>query len=231
MGLERALCMSPDEQAAHLVHGPARTFALAGGGLPPASLTCGATRDWLRGMRDSAYALITLLSVHAPAAFYPSQAVAGAVAGAVFAELPHMHDRHVRQLLHMTVRPVLGRCPGAHRALWHAALTANLVTHMHGRLSAGWARVKGSAGASSNKSGENGSGNGNGNGNITSTHLAAEGGGSGVNTGGGSAVVEDLIAERVTRDLTRDHCALLELIAIPEGTFGRKTKVGLYKLV
>jgi len=29
-------------------------------------------------------------------------------------------------------------------------------------------------------------------------------------------VVEDLIADRVTRDLTRDHCALLELVAIPE---------------
>lgn len=62
LGLSRALAMSPDEQAAHLVHGPARTFALAGGGMPPASATAMAARDWLRCLRDSAYAMITLLS-------------------------------------------------------------------------------------------------------------------------------------------------------------------------
>jgi|TARA_B110001469_G_scaffold58247_1_gene55957 exportin-5 len=42
--------------------------------------------------------------------------------------------------------------------------------------------------------------------------------------GGGAAAVAELVADRVTRDLTRDHCALLELLAAPEGTFGRKTK-------
>lgn len=213
-GLERALCMSPEEQASHLVHGPARTYVLAGGGLPLASPTVDATRDWLRGLRDSAYAIFTLLSVHAPASFYPSRQVAVAVAAAVYSELPHMHDRHVRQCLHMVIRPIVGRCPASHRGLWHAALTATLVPHMHERLAAGWERVKASAAGAIGAKAQ--------------TDLAASlGGGArgeGVNTGGGSAVVEDLIAERVTRDLTRDHCALLELIATPEGTFGRKTK-------
>ena len=37
-------------------------------------------------------------------------------------------------------------------------------------------------------------------------------------------MIEDLIGERVTRDLARDHSAILELLAVPEGTFGRKTR-------
>ena len=218
VGLDRALCMSPDEQAAHLVHGPARTFALGGGGLPPASETTTAARNWLRGVRDSAYANVALLSSHAPAAFYPSPAVAASVGRAVFADIEHMHDRHARVMIHMVVRPVLGRCPAAHRALWHGALTAGLAPHMHGRLSAAWSRVRTAAGE---KKGDGGNDD-----DVTDEAFAAAAGlgGGGVNTGGGSAAVEDLIVERVTRDLTRDHCALLELIAIPEGTFGRKTR-------
>lgn len=217
-GLDRALCMSPDEQAAHLVHGPARTFALGGGGLPPASETTTAARNWLRGLRDSAYANIALLSSHAPAAFYPSPAVAASVGRAIFADVEHMHDRHARVMIHMVVRPVLGRCPAAHRALWHGALTAGLVPHMHGRLCAAWSRVRTAAGEKKADGGDDDD--------VTDEAFAAAAGlgGGGVNTGGGSAAVEDLIVERVTRDLTRDHCALLELIAIPEGTFGRKTR-------
>lgn len=58
--------------------------------------------------------------MHAPAAFYPSREVAAAAARAVYAELPSMHDRHVRAALHTVVRPVLGRCPAAHRGVWQA---------------------------------------------------------------------------------------------------------------
>ena len=64
-----------------------------------------------------------MLSSHAPAAFYPSPAVAASVGRAIFADIEHMHDRHARVMIHMVVRPVLGRCPAAHRAL-STALTA-----------------------------------------------------------------------------------------------------------
>ena len=79
--------------------------------------------------------------------------------------------------------------------------------------------------AGSNRAGEK-KGDGGNDDDVTDEAFAAAAGlgGGGVNTGGGSAAVEDLIVERVTRDLSRDHCALLELIAIPEGTFGRKTR-------
>ena len=218
LGLDRALCMSPEEQAAHLVHGPARTFALEGGGMPPASDTADAARNFLRGMRDSAYALVQLLSVHAPGAFYPNRAAAAAVGAAAFHELGHMHDRHARVLLHTLVRPVLGRCPAAHRPIWHAALTAGLLPHMHERLAGSWARVKASG---------VGKAGGGGGGMMEDDDGAFDAGAlavGGVNTGGGSAVIEDLIGERVTRDLARDHSAILELLAVPEGTFGRKTR-------
>ena len=217
LGLDRALCMSPEEQAAHLVHGPARTFALEGGGMPPASDTADAARNFLRGMRDSAYALVQLLSVHAPGAFYPNQAAAAAVGAAVFHELGHMHDRHARVLLHTLVRPVLGRCPAAHRPIWHAALTAGLLPHMHERLAGSWARVKASG---VGKAGGGGGMMEDDDGAFDAGALAV----GGVNTGGGSAVIEDLIGERVTRDLARDQSAILELLAVPEGTFGRKTR-------
>jgi exportin-5 len=218
VGLDRALAMSPEEQAAHLVHGPARTFALSGGGSPPPSATVTATRDWLRGLRDAAYAMMTLLSTHAPGAFYPSESVARAVSDAAYRDLQHMHDRHARFLLHALARPVLGRCPAAHRPLWHAALTSTLSPMMTERLARAWAKVKAATELSKEERERD------------LTHAAGAGGvsgggsGGGENTGGGSIVLEDLIHERVTRDLSRDYCALLELIAIPEGTFGRKTK-------
>ena len=216
LGLDRALCMSPEEQGAHLVHGPARTFALEGGGVAAASETAEAARNFLRGLRDSAYALVQLLSVHAPAAFYANQAVANAVGAAAYHELAHMHDRHVRVLLHTLVRPVLGRCPASRRPTWHAALTAHLLPHMHERLVTSWSRVKASGVGKAS-----GGGLDDDDGAVFDAGAVAVGG---VNTGGGSAVIEDLIGERVTRDLARDHSAILELLAVPEGTFGRKTR-------
>ena len=80
LGLERALEMSPDECAAHLVHGPAKQFALQGGGLPPESETASSARSWLRGLRDSAYAVVAPLAVHAPGAFYLGRRRGGGVA-------------------------------------------------------------------------------------------------------------------------------------------------------
>jgi hypothetical protein len=211
LGLERALEMSPEENAAHLVHGPAKQFALLGGGLPPESETVSSARSWLRGLRDSAYATVALLAVHAPGAFYPSDAVAAAVSRAAHFDIKSARDRHARALVHTVARPVLSRCPASHRARWHAALTTGLVPHMHERLSSAWARSRREASAAENVFGgvEDGE----------AAAFAAS-----LGAGGGAAAVAELVSDRVTRDLTRDHCALLELLAAPEGTFGRKTK-------
>ncbi len=234
LGLRAALAMSPEEQAAHLVHGPARSFALAGGGAPPASATAAAARDWLRGLRDSAHACVALLAQHAPGAFYPNPAVASATARIAYADLEHARDRHARAAIHAVARPTLGRCPSAHRAAWHAALTAALVPHMHRRLGEAWARVA-ERQREDRERGVDVEGGGFDFQDAISGGAGAATGGNGRqppnirgddNTGGGAEALEDLIAERVTRDLARDHCALLELIAIPEGTFGRKTKSG-----
>ena len=214
LGLERALEMSPDENAAHLVHGPAKQFALSGGGLPPESETVGSARGWLRGLRDSAYATVALLAVHAPGAFYPSDAVAAAVSRAAHGDLASARDRHARALVHTVVRPVLGRCPAAHRARWHAALTAGLVPHMRERLQAAWARSR--RGSETHERSFGGDAR---DGEEAAFAAAAS-------AGAGAAAVAELVSDRVTRDLTRDHCALLELLAAPEGTFGRKTKGG-----
>ena len=211
LGLERALEMSPEENAAHLVHGPAKQFALLGGGLPPESETVSSARSWLRGLRDSAYATVALLAVHAPGAFYPSDAVAAAVSRAAHFDIASARDRHARALVHTVARPVLSRCPASHRARWHAALTTGLVPHMHERLVSAWARSRREASAAENVFGgvEDGE----------AAAFAAS-----LGAGGGAAAVAELVSDRVTRDLTRDHCALLELLAAPEGTFGRKTK-------
>lgn len=210
-GIERCLEMSPDEQAAHLIHGPAKAFALSGGGLAPETQTASSTRSWLRGLRDSAYAVTALLAIHAPASFYASDAVASSVSRAVHCDLAHARDRHARALLHTVVRPILGRCPAAHRQRWHAALTTGLVPHMHERLAAAWDRGRKNSQNDENPFASDMDGE------DLSFAAAAL-------AGGGAAAVAELVADRVTRDLTRDHCALLELLAAPEGTFGRKTK-------
>ena len=211
-GLERCLEMSPDENAAHLIHGPAKVFALSGGGLPPDSQTTASARSWLRGLRDSAYAVTALLAIHAPGAFYASDAVAASVSRSAHCELPHARDRHARALVHTVIRPVLGRCPAQHRQRWHAALTTGLVPHMHERLTSAWSRSRKSKDGDENQN------------NVFDMDGDDLSFAAAASAGGGAAAVAELVSDRVTRDLTRDHCALLELIAAPEGTFGRKTK-------
>jgi len=197
VGLSKSLDMSPEERAAYLVHGPARARILdseeAG-----VTQTVAAARDWMRCLRDCSYSVFALFSVHASAAFYPSPQIASTCGASVLAHLPHMELRHLRQCIHATVRPIIGRCPASYRNLWYSALVNPLCASLHDRLSAGWMDSSVvNAQATMDKSEDEES--------------------SGVR-------VDDLINERILRDVTRDHCALLAIIAAPEGTFGRRTK-------
>lgn len=198
-GLGAALNMSPEERAAYLIHGPARTHVLSEEDIGSAA---SAARDWMRCLRDCSYSTFSLFSVHASGAFYPSQALAAACSSSMLAHLPHMELRHIRQCVHAAVRPIMGRCPMAHRALWQAALVNPLCASLHDRLAAAWmdTRVV----------------------NATKTMDKREDDDDSLD----GTEVEDLISERILREVTRDHCALLANVASPEGTFGRKTKGG-----
>ena len=195
-GLGASVLMSPEEKAAYLTHGPARTAVLSDED-EGTSATAAASRDWMRCLRDCSYSVFTMLSIHAPAAFYPNQALASACGNSLLAHLPYMDLRHVRQAVHAAVRPIIGRCPPAHRPMWHAALVNPLCAVMHEKLAAAWMdkRVV----------------------NATKDMDNHEGDGEDVQ-------VDDLISERILRDVTRDVCAVLALVAAPDGTFGRKTK-------
>ncbi len=197
VGLGGALHMSPEEKAAYLIHGPARAQVLseeeAG-----SNTTTSASRDWMRCLRDCSYSIFALFSIHAPAAFYPNEALANACEASLLAHLQYMDLRHVRQAVHAVVRQIMGRCPAAHRALWQAKLVNPLCASLHDRLSAGWMDTKVV--------------------NATKTmdkHDEDEIDG---------VQVDDLISERILRDVTRDHCALLAIVAAPEGTYGRKSR-------
>ena len=197
-GLGAALGMSPEEKAAYLIHGPARTQVL-NEEEPGTSTTASASRDWMRCLRDCSYSVFTLFSIHAPAAFYPNQALASACGGSILADLPYMELRHVRQVVHAAVRPIMGRCPAAHRAMWQTALVNPLCAALHDRLAKEWANTR-----------------------VVNATKAQERGDEDDETDG--VEVNDLISERILRDITRDHCAMLAIVAAPEGTFGRKTK-------
>jgi exportin-5 len=197
IGLGKSLEMSPEEKAAYLVHGPARTHVLDDED-PGVTQTAAASRDWMRCLRDCSYSVFTLFSVHAAAAFYPSPEIAAICGASILAHLPCMELRHVRQCVHATVRPIIGRCPAAHRNLWYATLVNPLCASLHERLSTGWMDTR-----------------------VVNAQKAADRGDDDDVTG---AQVDDLITERILRDITRDHCALLAIVASPEGTFGRKTK-------
>ena len=93
VGLGGALHMSPEEKAAYLIHGPARAQVLseeeAG-----SNTTTSASRDWMRCLRDCSYSIFALFSIHAPAAFYPNEALKrmrGVVIGA-----PSVHGSETR---------------------------------------------------------------------------------------------------------------------------------------
>ncbi|XP_078168600.1 ARM repeat superfamily protein isoform X1 [Carex rostrata] len=143
-------------------------------------------RNWLKGTRDSGYNVIGL-SATIGEPFYRSIEVSS-LALALMENIQSMEFRHMRQLIHLVIVPVIKNCPVD---LWEVCivnLLHPLLLHCHQALGFSWNSLlrEGRAKLPDNL------------GNLTGLELKVE-----------------VMEEKLLRDLTREVCSVLSAIASP----------------
>ncbi|KAJ3702056.1 hypothetical protein LUZ61_005761 [Rhynchospora tenuis] len=143
-------------------------------------------RNWLKGTRDSGYNVIGL-SATIGEPFYRSIEVSSLVV-ALMENIQSMEFRHMRQLIHLVLVPVVKNCPVD---LWEVCivnLLQPLFLHCHQALGFSWTGLlqEGRAKVPDNL------------GNLTGLELKVE-----------------VMEEKLLRDLTREVCSVLSAIASP----------------
>ncbi|XP_020113589.1 protein HASTY 1 [Ananas comosus] len=143
-------------------------------------------RNWLKGIRDSGYNVIGLSTTIGDTFF---RCIEGSsVALALVENVQSMEFRHIRQLIHLVLVPLVKNCPVD---LWEAYiinLLHPLLLHCHQALSCSWSSLLNEARA---KVPDN-------IGNLLGSELKVE-----------------VMEEKLLRDLTREVCSLLSALASP----------------
>ncbi|KAF8017915.1 hypothetical protein BT93_H2969 [Corymbia citriodora subsp. variegata] len=148
-------------------------------------------RNWLKGVRDSGYNVLGL-STTVGDAFFKCLDI-HSVAVALMENIQFMEFRHMRQLVHLVVIPLIKSCPGDLWEAWLETLLKPLFLHSQQALSSSWSSLlhEGRAKVPDTT------------GRVASSDLKVE-------------VMED----KLLRDLTREICALLSVIASPALNMG-----------
>lgn len=143
-------------------------------------------RNWLKGIRDSGYnvlGLATSIGDH----FYKCMD-SNAVAAALLENLQAMEFRHIRQLIHIVIIPLVKTCPPLFWESWLGKILLTLLVHCQQVLSVSWAS------------------------------LIREGRAKVPDSCGDSSALglkAEVMEEKLLRDLTRETCALLAALASP----------------
>uniref|UniRef100_A0ACD5VMX1 Uncharacterized protein n=1 Tax=Avena sativa TaxID=4498 RepID=A0ACD5VMX1_AVESA len=143
-------------------------------------------RNWLRGIRDSGYNLIGLASTLGEAFF---RCVDGSsVTLALMENVQFMEFRHLRQLMHLAVVPLVKYCPPELWQIWTVNLLQPIFVHCQQALDYSWSSLlrEGRAKVPDNF------------GNLSGSELKVE-----------------VMEERLLRDLTREVCSVLWVLASP----------------
>ncbi|XP_030467038.1 protein HASTY 1 isoform X3 [Syzygium oleosum] len=143
-------------------------------------------RNWLKGVRDSGYNVLGL-STTVGDAFFKCLDIQS-VAVALMENIQSMEFRHIRQLVHLVVVPLIKSCPVDLWEAWLETLLQPLFLRSQQALSSSWssllhegrAKVPDTTGV------------------VASSDLKVE-----------------VMEEKLLRDLTREICALLYVIASP----------------
>ncbi|KAJ3669542.1 hypothetical protein LUZ60_011492 [Juncus effusus] len=141
-------------------------------------------RNWLKGTRDSGYNVIGL-SATIGEPFYRS-ADPSTLALSLTENIQSMEFRHIRQLIHLVLVPIVKNCPVDLWETWVVSLLHPLFLHCQLALSCSWAGLvqEGRAKLPDNL------------GNLSGLELKVE-----------------VMEEKLLRDLTREVCSLLSAIA------------------
>lgn len=142
-------------------------------------------RNWLKGIRDSGYGVLglaTSIGDH----FYKC-IDSNALAAALLENLQAMDFRHIRQLIHMVIIPLVKTCPPLFWESWLGKILPALLVHCQHVLSVSWTSLREGSVEVPDCFGDS-----------SALGLKAE-----------------VMKEKLLRDLTRDTCALLAALASP----------------
>ncbi|VAH60860.1 unnamed protein product [Triticum turgidum subsp. durum] len=143
-------------------------------------------RNWLRGVRDSGYNLIGLAATLGEAFF---RCIDGSsVILALMENVQVMEFRHLRQLMHLAVVPLVKYCPAELWQIWTANLLQPIFVHCQQALDYSWSSLLREGRAKVPDSF----------GNISGSELKVE-----------------VMEEKLLRDLTREVCSVLWVLALP----------------
>ncbi|XP_039027828.1 protein HASTY 1-like isoform X2 [Hibiscus syriacus] len=143
-------------------------------------------RNWLKGIRDSGYNVLGL-STTIGDPFFKCMDV-DSVALTLIENIQSMEFRHIRQLVHSILIPLVKSCPPDMWEIWLQKLLHPLFVHCHQALSCSWSGLLHEGRAK-----------------VPDNH--------GILTG--SDLKVEVMEEKLLRDLTREICLLLSTIASP----------------
>lgn len=195
----------PGEMKAAMTMSDAEIYSLVGGGNPKLSKGGGYTstdgpqidggkeepkevdiRNWLRGIRDSGYNVLGL-STTIGDAFYRCLDIQS-IAVALMENIQSMEFRHMRQLVHSVLIPLVKNCPPDLWEAWLEKLLLPLFLFCQQALSCSWSGLLLEGRAK-----------------VPDNHGILA----------GSDLKVEVMEEKLLRDLTREICALLATMASP----------------
>ncbi|KAL2345751.1 hypothetical protein Fmac_007036 [Flemingia macrophylla] len=143
-------------------------------------------RNWFKGIRDSGYNVLGLSATIGDSFFKYFDA--NSVAVALMENIQSMEFRHIRQLVHSTLIPLVKYCPMDMWEIWLEKLLHPLFVHVQQALSCSWSSLLQHGRAK-----------------VPDVHGILS----------GSDLKVEVMEETILRDLTREMCSLLSVIASP----------------
>ncbi|KAF5740577.1 ARM repeat superfamily protein isoform 1 [Tripterygium wilfordii] len=143
-------------------------------------------RNWLKGIRDSGYNVLGLSATIGDSFFKGLDA--HSVCVTLMENIQSMEFRHIRQIVHSILIPLVKSCPSDMRDIWLEKLLHPLLFHTQQALSCSWSSLLHDGRAK-----------------VPDNH----------GTLAGSDLKVEVMEEKLLRDLTREICALLSAIASP----------------
>ncbi|KAL2644482.1 hypothetical protein R1flu_012069 [Riccia fluitans] len=152
-------------------------------------------RTWLKGIRDSGYNVLGLAAARIGEEFFDdTDCRAAACAVALIENISYMEMHHLRQLIHSVIVFFVKHCPRPHWNSWLGRLLPRVLVHCQSILSSSWTSLirEGSVKTPVNL--------------VVSAAVGSDDGSS-------RAIKTEVIVEKLLRDLTRETCHVLAVIA------------------
>lgn len=143
-------------------------------------------RNWLKGIRDSGYSILGLSATLGDSFFRcidPHSVIL-----ALTENIQHMEFRHIKQLVHLALIPLVKCCPSDLREVWLEKLLYPLLLHVWQALSSSWSSLLRDGKA-----------------NVPDLQGVLV----------GSDLKVEVMEEKLLRDLTREICSLFSVLASP----------------